>query len=174
MNVRAGKSGFTLIELLVVIAIIGLIAGMLMGAMGAVRRGAKKTKAKSEISQIKAAWNGYLSEYHHFNVLGNTGGDITKHDLNKDALDVLCGYNKKANPQEIAFLDFTNDKDAFRGRKMEFVDPWGKMYRFSLDGSGDNRVTGNTGQEVLDVVAVWSLGPDMKEGTVDDIVSWKK
>jgi len=168
------NGGFTLIELLVVIAIIGLLAGMFMGAFAAVRGSAKKSRARSDIEQIKLAWQEYLSEYHKFNFLGGeNGADIEARSMDKDALSILCGYDTTYNSLEIPFLDFSDNENNFKGGKIAYLDPWGKMYRFSLDSSGDNKVT-VPGGTINSAVAVWSLGPDMVEGTKDDLVSWQK
>lgn len=171
---KNNNSGFTLIELLVVIAIIGLLAGMFMGTFGAIRTAAKKSKARSDIEQIKLAWQEYLAEYHKFDFLGGEGGnDVEGYDMDSDALDILCGYKTAHNPLEIPFLDFSDDAGNFKGGKIAYVDPWGEMYKFSLDASGDNEVLGNDGQSINAVVAVWSLGADMTARTKDDLVSWK-
>ncbi len=166
------NNGFTLIELLTVIAIIGLLAGMLFGAFGAVRNSAKKTKARSDVDQIKLAWTQYLAQYHTFDVFGNGAADVSGHPTDKAALDVLCGYDETHNRMEIAFLDFSKDKNDFKDKIMSFKDPWGNEYRFSLDAGGDNEVTVN-GQTIKEAVAVWSLGPDGVEFTGDDVKSWR-
>lgn len=51
------RRGFSLIELLVVIALIGLLAGLLIPAVGSVRQQAQITRAGHDMRQILIAWS---------------------------------------------------------------------------------------------------------------------
>ena len=54
---------FTLIELLVVIVIVGLLAALLIPAMGAAREGARRAMCANNLRQIGIAWYLYLDDH---------------------------------------------------------------------------------------------------------------
>lgn len=57
-----GQSGFTLIELLVVIAILGVLAGVVVLAVGGVTAGAKKNACKTERKTVETAMEAYKAD----------------------------------------------------------------------------------------------------------------
>ena len=60
---RRPTAAFTLIELLAVITIIGILAGLTLGAAGAVRRHGANSTAKAEVAALQAACDRYYADY---------------------------------------------------------------------------------------------------------------
>ena len=75
------KPGFTLVELLVVIAVIGILVGMLLPAVQAVRESARRTACQSKLKQISAAILVYENTHNHFPP-GRIGCDGTGGEMN--------------------------------------------------------------------------------------------
>ena len=73
---RRLAGGFTLIELLVVIAVISLLMAMLLPALEAARRMARRTVCQSNLRQIAIGWELYLD--------GNDGVFLHRTNINHD------------------------------------------------------------------------------------------
>ena len=56
-------AAFTLIELLVVISIISVLAGLIIGGLGAAKKKQNRDTARAELEQIKAAIDSYRNKY---------------------------------------------------------------------------------------------------------------
>ena len=105
-NSIQSNRAFTLIELLTVIAIITILAGILIPAIGTVRRKAATAKAVSNVRQIGMANSLYSQE---------NGGKIIGQEQGKflDGMQRIAEYMSTENrpnwSQQIATLALTND-----------------------------------------------------------------
>lgn len=74
------RKGFTLVELLVVIAIIGILIGMLLPAVQAVREAARRTQCANNIRQLSLACLNYESAHQRFPPAINSEADRGRQD----------------------------------------------------------------------------------------------
>lgn len=93
------KSAFTLIELLTVIAIIGILAGILIPTVSAVKRQANVAASKSQLSQYVNAIQLFKGEY-GFYPFADAYVDlgININDLSDDFIETLSGRDAFGNP----------------------------------------------------------------------------
>ena len=71
------ERAFTLIELLTVIAIIGILAGILIPTVGAVKVSANKSRTKVQFSQWTVAMDLFRQEYGYYPAIdGGNGGKV--------------------------------------------------------------------------------------------------
>jgi prepilin-type N-terminal cleavage/methylation domain-containing protein len=149
--------GFTLIELLMVIAIIGILAGILIPTVGAVRKQANVAASKSQLSNYVNAIQMFKGEYGYLPFV--TGSEDEDVDLSDDATsvefietlsgrDATTGESKSegGNRRLIAFHSFSESE--FFIDDSEEVDPTQIADRFNntkitivVDGDGDGKVT---------------------------------
>ncbi len=110
--------GFTLIELLMVIAIIGILAGILIPTVGAVRKQANIAASKSQLSNYVTAITMFKGEYSYFpfaDAQVDSGANVNT--LTDDFIETLSGRDSSGasistggNRRRIAFHSFAESE----------------------------------------------------------------
>ncbi len=95
-------AGFTLIELLVVIAIIAILSTIVLASLGTARQRARDTRAKSELSQMRAQAELYFTNRNTF--VGVCGESKDKQGL----VEMIESVKKNAGT-----VDCTDDEYAW-------------------------------------------------------------
>ena len=94
-RLRSGARAFTLIELLVVIAIIGILASMLLPAVGRAKDKTRSMKCSNSFKQLLTATAMYVADEHGWMPASNWNPDswgwLYQGDANNPALDLSGG-----------------------------------------------------------------------------------
>lgn len=153
-------SAFTLIELLMVIAIIGILAGILIPTVGAVRKQANIAASKAQLSSYVNAIQMFKGEYGYLPFITGSSDvevDLSQNASSKEFIETLSGRDASTgatkpggdNRRLIAFhsfsesefyiddsevVDYTQIADRFNNTKIMIV----------IDGDGDGEITVTT------------------------------
>ena len=148
------KHAFTLIELLMVIAIIGILAGILIPTVSAVKRQANVAASKSQLSQYVNAIQLFKGEYGYYPFLeahNDNGENIN--DLSDNFIETLSGRDATngnsesvgVNRRKIEFHGFSVAE--FYRKSDGTVDPTKVADRLNntniyivIDGDGDGQI----------------------------------
>ena len=159
---RRPVAAFTLIELLAVITIIGILAGLTLGAAGAVRRHGATSTAKAEVAALQAACDRYYADNNTY-PLGTASPTTVTAPAGATNLftNLLGSATLTAVPTSKRYFEpkpamvFTNTSPNY------FIDPWGCAYGYNSDGTN--------------APLIWSTaGQTTSAGTNKWITSWPK
>ncbi|ADE56027.1 type II secretion system protein [Coraliomargarita akajimensis] len=157
MTTEKRQSAFTLIELLMVIAIIGILAAILIPAVGSVKRQANIAASKSQLANYANAVELFKGEYKFYPFVSGTS-DVNNLDINASSnkfVETLSGRTssgaagkgwKSANRREMNFISFSETEfwmnDSGVVSPTELADRFNnKLIFLAIDGDGDGMVS---------------------------------
>jgi prepilin-type N-terminal cleavage/methylation domain-containing protein len=172
-NKNSSPYAFTLVELLAVITIIGILAGLTLGAAGAVRRHGASSTAKAEVAALQAACDRYFADNNQYPTTNSMPDPSSSSDVNpspgstygtagKALFNSLFGTNQYNLPPSTkryfepkpAMVSSATQADPY------FIDPWGYAYGYNSDGTN--------------APLIWSTAGTTKGETNKWITSWPK
>jgi prepilin-type N-terminal cleavage/methylation domain-containing protein len=158
---RRFSAAFTLIELLAVITIIGILAGLTLGAAGAVRRHGANSTAKAEVAALQAACDRYYADNNLYptttNSMPSPSSSFTPTasmytDAGKVLFTNLVGSTTLSNaPTSKRYFE---PKPAMVSGNY-FVDPWGYAYGYNSDGTNAPLIWSTAGQTTAGGTNKW-------------------
>jgi prepilin-type N-terminal cleavage/methylation domain-containing protein len=165
-------AAFTLIELLAVITIIGILAGLTLGAAGAVRRHGATSTAKAEVAALQAACDRFYADNNSYpsNSMVNPSSSFspTAYTAAGQALfanllgsaTLTAARTSKRHFEPKPAMVYTNISPNY------FIDPWGYAYGYNCSINTDG---------TWNPPLIWSTaGQTNAAGTNKWITSWPK
>jgi prepilin-type N-terminal cleavage/methylation domain-containing protein len=130
------RAAFTLIEILAVITIIGILAGLTLGAAGAVRRHGATSTAKAEVAALQAACDRFYADNSTYPI---GTADPTKTNIPADATalftNLLGSATLTAAPTTKRYFEPKPAMVKTNATPNSFIDPWGYAYGYNSDGT---------------------------------------
>lgn len=149
----AHLSAFTLVELLGVITIIGILAGLTLGAAGAVRRHGATSQAKAEIAALQAACERFFADNNAYptntNVNPSSSFSPTAYtSAGQTLFTALFGTNQYGLPPSSKryFEPKPSMVSSTNTANPNFIDPWGYAYGYYSDGTYAPLIWSTAGQ----------------------------
>lgn len=170
--------------LLGVLIILFSVAGSLVWTM---RIRHRSYMAASDLRVLGMAINRYYEEYGHWPLSQtdrNADARLGRTRSNAELINTLSAragsgnINHVSNPARIVFLEVPKAEGGWSGLNDAgaFIDPWGEEYQVALDTDLDNKCflsESRYGVKRDRGFCAWSLGPDRKQDSPDDVLSWK-
>jgi len=145
-NRQKARSGFTLIEILLVVAIIGMLAGVMIFAVGGTGKRARIDTTKATLETVASALDTYQLHVGHY---------PSEEEGNLSALRVRPSFDN----EQLA------EKWAGPYLKKQPVDAWSNALNYEVQ-------VATTTDETAPPYRLWSNGPDGMSDTEDDIKYW--
>jgi prepilin-type N-terminal cleavage/methylation domain-containing protein len=158
-------AAFTLIELLAVITIIGILAGLTLGAAGAVRRHGANSTAKAEVAALQAACDRYFADNNLYPTTNSMPDPSSSYaptasiytGAGKLLFTNLFGGNqynvapsaKRYFEPKPAMVSSTNTANPY------LQDPWGYAYGYNSDGTNAPLIWSTAGQTTAGGTNKW-------------------
>ena len=161
------RAAFTLIELLAVITIIGILAGLTLGAAGAVRRHGATSTAKAEVAALQAACDRFYADNNLYpsNTSVNPASSVAPSGYTAAGqvlfTNLVGSTNLSVAPTTKRYFEPKPAMVYTNGTPNYFIDPWGYAYGYNSDGTN--------------APLIWSTaGQTTSGGTNKWITSWPK
>jgi len=163
-NKNSSHDAFTLIELLAVITIIGILAGLTLGAAGAVRRHGATSTAKAEVAALQAACDRYFADYNSY---------PTTNSMPDPSSDYSPSASTYTNAGQVLFTNLVgsaklsvapSSKRYFEPKPAMvntnpspniFIDPWGYIYGYNSNGTNAPLIWSTAGQTTAGGTNKW-------------------
>ena len=146
------RAAFTLIELLAVITIIGILAGLTLGAAGAVRRHGATSTAKAEVAALQAACDRYYADNNSYPLGTASPTTVTAPAGATNLFSNLVGSATLSGaPTSKRYFE---PKPAMVNVNY-FIDPWGYAYGYNSDGTNAPLIWSTAGQTTASGTNRW-------------------
>ena len=183
---------FTLVELLMVMVIIGILAGLVLGTAGYVRRKGASARAEAEIAALSAACESYKADNGVYPMA--TGTTDTLNPADSSAYNPTeAGYT---NSSRFLYGELRGDRnfdrqvDADAKSYFEFApsmlrlsttgavdyiaDPYGLSYGYSTAAASEISTAGSSSKGYNPTFDLWSTGGTTSEATSGTKAKWIK
>jgi len=149
-------SAFTLVELMGTIAVIGILAGLTLGGVGAVRRHGAVNQAKVEIEALQAACERYYADNQAYPTTNNLPDPALNFgpasavytNIGSVLFSALFGTNRYDRPpsDKRYFEPKPSMVSSTNSPRPYFIDPWGYAYGYNSDGTNPPLIWSTAGQ----------------------------